>query len=55
MIRQFDRIRRARADEGENGPRLVAENARGLMVKNLGKNYERRPVVRGVSLGIQRG
>lgn len=38
-------------------PRLVAEGsgARGLVANNLGKRYKRRPVVRGVSLYIQRG
>lgn len=35
-------------------PRLVAEN-RGLEVFNLGKSYARRPVVRDVSLSVQRG
>ena len=35
-------------------PRLVAEN-HGLVVKNLGKRFKKRPVVRGASLAIQRG
>ncbi len=36
------------------GPRLVADN-RGLVASNLGKRFKKRPVVRGVSLTIQRG
>jgi lipopolysaccharide export system ATP-binding protein len=35
-------------------PRLIADN-RGLMAMNLGKQYKKRPVVRGVSLSVQRG
>ncbi|HEY4635781.1 MAG TPA: LPS export ABC transporter ATP-binding protein [Rhodospirillales bacterium] len=35
-------------------PRLVAHN-RGLVAKNLGKRFRKRPVVRGVSLTVQRG
>lgn len=44
-------------DGGEmahTGPRLVAEN-QGLVADNLGKSFKKRPVVRGVSLSIQRG
>ena len=48
--------------EGENGeqhgtqdgPRLVAES-HGLVVERIGKSFKRRPVVRGVSLHLQRG
>jgi lipopolysaccharide export system ATP-binding protein len=36
------------------GPRLVADN-QGLVVRNIGKRYKKRPVVRGVNLRIQRG
>ena len=36
------------------GPRLVASNS-GLVVTNLGKRYRKRPVVRDVSLSVQRG
>ena len=36
------------------GPRLIADN-RGLVAANLGKRFKKRPVVRGVSLTIQRG
>ena len=35
-------------------PRLVAENT-GLVAKNMGKRFKKRPVVRGVSLTIDRG
>ncbi len=36
------------------GPRLVAHNT-GLVALNLGKLYKNRPVLRGVSLSLQRG
>ena len=36
-------------------PHIVSNNIRSLSVENLGKRYEGRPVVRGVSLSIQRG
>ncbi len=39
----------------ELGPRLIADNFLGLMAKDLGKRFDKRPVVRGVSLAIQRG
>ena len=45
------------AGAGENGqptPRLVTHN-RGLVAKNLGKRFKKRPVIRGVSLSLQRG
>ena len=35
-------------------PRLVADN-QGLVANNLGKSFKKRPVVRGVSMSIQRG
>jgi lipopolysaccharide export system ATP-binding protein len=38
----------------EAGPRLVAENT-GLSAYNLGKQYRKRPVLRDVSLRLQRG
>ncbi len=37
-----------------SAPRLVADN-RGLAANNLGKRFKKRPVVRGVTLTIQRG
>ena len=40
----------------KNGPpHLVADNFRGLTAENLGKRFDKRPVVRGVSLSIERG
>ncbi len=36
------------------GPHLVKENA-GLRTSNLGKAFKKRPVVRDVTLGVQRG
>ena len=49
----------ASADGDTNGdagrPHLVAENERGLVAVNLGKRFDKRPVVRGVSLSINRG
>ena len=36
------------------GPRLVLENS-GLVVDRIGKGFNKRPVVRGVSLNLQRG
>ena len=59
----FGRRRRA-ADAGEAvadpaapmppGPRIVASNA-GLEARRLGKRFKKRPVVRDVSLSVQRG
>jgi len=37
-----------------SGPRLVAGNS-GLAVDKVGKRFKKRPVLRGVSLGVQRG
>jgi lipopolysaccharide export system ATP-binding protein len=36
------------------GPRLVADN-RGLVGQGLGKSFKRRPVLRDVSVSVQRG
>jgi len=41
--------------DGDGRPHLIAENARGLYAKNMGKRFKKRPVVRGVNLSIQRG
>lgn len=41
-------------DSPTPGPRLVADNP-GLEARNLGKGYKGRPVVRDVSLTVQRG
>ncbi len=40
--------------EDPNGPRLVASND-GLLANMLGKSYKKRPVLRDVSLSLQRG
>ncbi len=45
---------RESADDAGAGPRLVSSN-RGLFAKTMGKSFKKRPVVRGVSLSIQRG
>jgi len=37
-----------------NEPRLIIQND-GLVVTNLGKSYKKRPVVRSISLQIQKG
>ena len=42
------------AGETQGGPRLVLENS-GLATVRIGKSYKKRPVVRGVSLHLQRG
>ena len=42
------------ADAAGQGPKLVANN-RGLSADNLGKRFKKRPVVRGVSVSVQRG
>ncbi len=44
----------AAPETAQGGPRLVAHN-RGLLAKNLGKRFKKRPVVRGVTLSLQRG
>jgi lipopolysaccharide export system ATP-binding protein len=36
------------------GPQLVANNP-GLVARNLGKRFKKRPVLRGVSMSVQRG
>jgi len=38
----------------DRGPRLVAENE-GLTARNLGKQFKQRPILRNVSLHLQRG
>ena len=35
-------------------PRLVSENS-GLIAENIGKSFKKRPILRGVSLSVQRG
>ncbi|MDP6353048.1 MAG: LPS export ABC transporter ATP-binding protein [Alphaproteobacteria bacterium] len=36
------------------GPRLIADN-QGLVARHIGKQYRKRPVLRDVSLAVQRG
>lgn len=43
-----------RKSDSQQPPKLVVENT-GLVVKNLGKTYGKRPVIRDVSLSVQRG
>ncbi len=45
---------RPSAAAGDTGPRLVASSA-GLVARNLGKQYQKHPVLRDVSLTVQRG
>ncbi len=42
------------ASDNQKGPRL-ATSTDGLEVLNIGKSYAKRPVVRNVSLKLQRG
>ena len=44
----------AAPSETTGAPRLVAKND-GLVARNLGKQYKKRPVLRDVSLQVQRG
>ena len=49
-----DRDAPALSGERPAGPRLVAAND-GLVADSLGKRFKKRPVLRGVSLAVQRG
>ncbi|MDO8605765.1 MAG: LPS export ABC transporter ATP-binding protein [Phaeospirillum sp.] len=42
------------ADPARPTPRLVADNP-GLVARNIGKRFKKRPVLRGVSISVQRG
>ena len=42
------------SDEGYSGPQLVIKQS-GLEINNLGKSFSKRPVVRNVSLRVDRG
>lgn len=45
-----------RADQGARGPRLVSSNQEtGLVARHLVKRYKRRPVLRDISVSVQRG
>ncbi len=54
MVERQTRASRDDAPGGGAGPILVASN-RGLVASNLGKRFKKRPVVRGVTIAIQRG
>jgi lipopolysaccharide export system ATP-binding protein len=41
--------------ENSDHPKLVSANNLGLVAKNLVKRFDQRPVVRGVTISIQRG
>ena len=42
------------AEPQRGAPRLVADN-RGLVAANIGKSFRKRPVLRDVNVGVQRG
>jgi lipopolysaccharide export system ATP-binding protein len=44
----------AYGEQTGGGPRLIASNS-GLVARNLGKQFKRRPILRDVSLSLQRG
>ena len=46
--------RMTRTTEDTGSPRLVADNP-GLVAKNLGKRFRKRPVIRDVSLQVRQG
>ena len=56
MDRSDSRRRRDRSPRPAGGPapRLIADN-QGLTASNLGKQYKKRPVLRDVSVTVQRG
>lgn len=43
-----------RDQTNQEGPKLIASNS-GLVVRNLGKQFKKRPILRDVSLYLQRG
>ena len=43
-----------KAGEAGSHPHLISDNP-GLIARNLGKQYKRRPVLRNVSIALQRG
>jgi lipopolysaccharide export system ATP-binding protein len=51
--KNFEIFQSPEVDE-QSAPRLVTNN-RGLTVTNLGKRFKKRPVIRGVSMSLQRG
>jgi len=53
MTQQPSAARNQRAPNSP-APRLVAENG-GLVAVNIGKSFKKRPVLRGVTMSLQRG
>jgi len=53
-IHHIDGHQAQSVSEDSPGPRLAAENE-GLVATNLGKHFKQRPILRGVSLSVQRG
>jgi lipopolysaccharide export system ATP-binding protein len=52
--RDDDKSLAAGAPSEPPGPRLVADNS-GLQARNLGKRFKKRPVVRNVTIALDRG
>ena len=50
----MNEARMTRTTEDNGSPRLVADNP-GLVAKNLGKRFRKRPVIRDVSLQVRQG
>jgi lipopolysaccharide export system ATP-binding protein len=53
MVQMMDTVNQS-TKEAPRRPELVA-SSRGLEARSIGKSFKRRPVVRGVSLHLQRG
>lgn len=53
-MRDMNNGRDGEADGERAMPRLVADNS-GLMAVNIGKSFKKRPVLRGISMELQRG
>lgn len=53
-MREIENGRGEQVDDERAMPRLVADNS-GLMAVNIGKSFKKRPVLRGISMELQRG
>lgn len=53
-MREIESGRIDEADDERVKPRLVTDNS-GLMAVNIGKSFKKRPVLRGISMELQRG
>ena len=53
-MREMKNGRDQEVDDDLSKPRLVADNS-GLMAVNIGKSFKKRPVLRGISMELQRG